>query len=58
MATPYPNVAQNSPNDNYNFYHSQIRINIECAFGILVSRFGILRKPLPTGFTIKKMLHL
>jgi hypothetical protein len=58
MATPYPNVAQNSQKDNYNFYHSQIRINIECAFGILVSRFGIIRKPLPTGFTMKKIAAL
>ena len=28
--------------DDYNFYHSQCRIIIECAFGILVQRWGIL----------------
>ena len=45
MATPYPNVGSGSK-DSYNFYHSQLRINIECAFGILVQRWGILRTPL------------
>jgi hypothetical protein len=39
MATPYPNVA-GDPNkksqDDYNFYHSQLRIRIECVFGMLV----------------------
>ena len=45
MATPYANVGSfGEAHDNYNFYHSNIRIKIECAFGILVSRFGFLRK--------------
>ena len=35
MATPNPNVKQGSK-DAYNFYHSQLRIFIECAFGMLV----------------------
>ncbi len=35
MATPYPNVKQGSK-DAYNFYHSQLRICVECAFGMLV----------------------
>eukprot|EP00873_Tetraselmis_striata_P046488 jgi/Tetstr1/466752/TSEL_011222.t2 len=30
--------------DNFNFYQSRIRINIECAFGLLVAKFGILRR--------------
>ena len=46
MATPYPNVS-NDPGkktkDDYNFYHSQLRIRVECAFGMLVQRWGILR---------------
>ena len=42
MATPYPNVGSGSK-DSYNFYHSQLRINIECAFGILVQRWGIIQ---------------
>jgi hypothetical protein len=40
MATPYSNVSGN-PNkkskDNYNFFHSQLRIRVECAFGMLVA---------------------
>ena len=31
--------------DSFNFYQSRCRINVECAFGILVQRFGILRRP-------------
>lgn len=32
--------------DSFNFYLSQLRINIECAFGILVRRWGVLWRPL------------
>ena len=32
--------------DSYNFYLSQLRINIECVFGILVNRFPILQQEL------------
>ena len=39
MATPFTNVA-GDPNciaeDSYNFYHSQLGIRVECAFGMLV----------------------
>jgi hypothetical protein len=41
MATPYPNT-NGGPKDNYNFYHSQLRIRIECAFGMFIQRWGIL----------------
>jgi hypothetical protein len=34
------------PKDAMNFYHSQLWINIECAFGILVHRWGMLQKPM------------
>ena len=57
MATPYPNVSRGTK-DSYNFYHSQLRINIECAFGILVNRWGILRCPSPQGFTILKVCRM
>ena len=40
LATPFPN-AKLEQND-YNFFHSQLRINIECAFGMLVMRWSIL----------------
>ena len=32
--------------DSYNFYLSQLRVNIECVFGILVNRFPILQQSL------------
>ena len=58
IATPFPNVKGDNPKDHYNFYHSQVRINIECAFGILVHRWGVLRKPTPIHFTNKKVTAL
>ena len=33
LATPFTNAS--GTRDDYNFYHSQLRINIECAFGIV-----------------------
>ena len=39
---------------DYNFFHSQVRISIECAFGMLVNRWGILRRALPATFGIRK----
>ena len=44
--------------DSFNFYHSQLRINIECAFGILVHRWGCLRKPIPMNITIPRICAL
>jgi hypothetical protein len=57
MATPYPNTS-GGPKDNYNFFHSQLRIRIECAFGMLVQRWGILRMAMPMGITVKKTIAL
>ena len=56
MATPFPNVADDR--DNYNFFHSQLRINIECSFGMLVNRWGMLRQPMPQRYTIKKITSM
>ena len=39
IATPYSGVSNNPDKfaeDNYNFYHSQLHIHVECAFGMLV----------------------
>ena len=58
MATPYSNVGENTQKDIYNFFHSQLRINIECAFGILVARWGILRKALSSNFTVAKIVSM
>ncbi len=57
MVTPFKAVNSGGK-DDYNFYHSQLRINIECCFGMLVHRFGCLRKPMPTNFTIAKISSL
>ena len=49
MATPIKNASPGIE-DDYNYYCSQLRIIIECAFGILVQRWGILRRPLLCKF--------
>jgi hypothetical protein len=42
MVVPYPgNHMFQSSHDNFNYYQSSTRINIECAFGQLVRRWGI-----------------
>jgi hypothetical protein len=57
MATPYPATTGGSK-DAYNFYQSQLRIRIECAFGLLVHRWGLLRKPIPCCISVKKTTAL
>ena len=37
MVTPFKNVSSGSK-DAYNFYQSQVRIRVECSFGMLVHR--------------------
>ena len=56
LATPFTNASGDK--DDYNFFHSQLRINIECAFGMLTSRFGILRKALPWNYGLPKIKEL
>ena len=58
MATPYTSVPAGDRRDDYNFYQSQLRINIECAFGMLVNRWGTLRKPLSRQFSIDKVIRM
>jgi hypothetical protein len=60
MATPYinQNRGANGTRDNYNFYHSQLRIRIECAFGMLTERWGILRSAMPKNHQIRKTISL
>ena len=55
MTTPFKNVREGTDEDNYNFYHSQLRINMECAFGMLTQRWGLLRRPMNAHFGIKKI---
>ena len=61
MVTPFTNVAGN-PNkksqDNYNYFHSQLRIRVECAFGMLAARWGCLRMALHHSITVTKVIAL
>lgn len=57
MATPFKNVSSGS-RDHYNYYHSQLRIRVECAFGMLTQRWSILRTPLPLGLSISRSIAL
>ena len=40
--TPYPGRGLDDRKDAFNFYQSSTRIKIECCFGLLVARWGIL----------------
>ena len=53
MATPHKNVRSGSK-DDYNYYHSQVRIRIECSFGMLVNCWGILRKAISATISLEK----
>ena len=57
MATSFESVLSGI-RDGYNFYHSQIRINIECAFGMLVNRWAVLRSLIPLNISICKTTSL
>jgi len=57
MATPFKSVRAGTK-DDYNFYHSQLRIKVECSFGMLVNRVGILRKAIPASIGIQKTVAL
>lgn len=57
MATPYSAVSGGTK-DAYNFYHSQLRIRIECTFGIWTHRWAILRSAIPMRVSLKKTVAL
>jgi hypothetical protein len=46
LLSPFPGQDLPDREDAFNFYLSQKRINIECAFGMLIQRFGVLWAPL------------
>ena len=54
MAVPFQ-ATVNGPKDSYNFYHSQVRINIECSFGILTNRWRLLKSPLSSKISISRI---
>lgn len=57
MTTPFKNVSSEIK-DDFNFCQSQLRIQIEYAFGQLVHRWSMLRRPLSTNLSIKKVTAL
>ena len=57
MVSPYRG-ATSGIDDDFNFYHSQLRITIERAFGMLVQRFGILRKAMPQHIPVQKKMAM
>ena len=46
LLTPFPGRRLSRVKDAFNFWQSRLRINIECSFGLLVQRWGILWRPL------------
>jgi hypothetical protein len=46
LLSPYSSnaIRGDAFKDNFNFYQSRCRINVECAFGILVEKIGVLRR--------------
>ena len=46
LLTPHEDATSSSVEDAYNFWHSNSRIRIECAFGELVMRWGIFWRTL------------
>ena len=57
VASTFPGLSSGSK-DAYNFYHSQLRIRIECAFGRLTQRWGILRSAIPLNIKVKRTISL
>ena len=63
LLTPYPGKNLPPGEDTFNFHLSQIRVKIEQSFGILVSQWGILWRPLRVQFAgrtdlIAALFHL
>jgi hypothetical protein len=54
MVVPFKNANYEAGEDDFNFFHSQLRITVECAFGKLVHRWGILRRPLSSKAGLQK----
>jgi hypothetical protein len=57
LISPFKQVSA-GPKDAYNFYHSQLRITIEGAFGMLVHKWGCLRKPMPMNIPVSSLTRL
>ena len=46
LLTPFAGKNLSAEDDCFNFWQSRLRIEIECAFGALVARWGILQRTL------------
>jgi hypothetical protein len=46
IVTPFPSGGLTRSKSDFNFYQSKTRITIKRSFGVLVSRWGIIRRPL------------
>ena len=57
MVSPYKG-AKVGIKDDFNFFHSQVRITIERAFGMLVQRFGLLRRAMSQHIPAKKEMAI
>lgn len=53
IITPFRCATHGTKEDNFNFVHSSKRSKIECTFGILCKRFGVLWRPLQGPFKTK-----
>jgi hypothetical protein len=49
-------LAKSKKNDNFNFFASQLCIQIEMAYGLMVKKWGILRRPISTK--VKHIKHV
>ena len=56
LITPFDNAIHGTSQDDFNFFHSSSRIYIECTFGKVDMRWGILKKPL--GFTLSNNIQV
>jgi len=56
MATPYESAT--GVKDSYNFFHSQLRIRVECAFGMFTQRWGILRQIIPKNISLRRTIAM
>ena len=52
LITPHDNADSQSMEDDFNYYHSSCRINIECSFGEIIMRWGIFWRKLQ--FSLKE----
>ena len=57
MATPYSALSGGSK-DSYNVYHLQVRIRMDCTFGILTHCWAMLRSAIPMSVSVKKTVAL